>query len=202
MKRIKIPAELPVYTIWALWALLIFGSAIWLVIGSLKVWGSLDGEAANWVQAFGSVIAIVAAGAFPLWHETVRSQNESRRLALLLAEASRSHKDLIFLLYWALHKSVEDFGERSIRLYIDNGHHLKWGINVESLKALPRTQLGAWEFKSINTLLVGAEYAKEMNNRLDDSAFAFDNPQSLKILKHHLEMAQLIHWQFQQRTKR
>lgn len=193
MKRIKMPAELPGYTIWAIWGVLVFGSAIWLVIGSLKTWGSLDGSAAAWVQAFGSMIAIVAAGAFPLWHEAVRSKSEARRLGQLLAAASYDHLMLIFLLYWALDKSIEDFGERSIKLYVDNGHHLKWGINVESLKAFPRTQLNAHQFKSLNALLVGAEYAKAMSDNIDAWEFGYGAIQPLRILKHHLEMAQLIH---------
>ncbi|MGE8504083.1 MAG: hypothetical protein ACN6P1_17810 [Pseudomonas sp.] len=56
-----IPREMGIFTVWVLW-LWIFGiSTLWLLIGIFEHFGVLDTESPNWVQAIGSIAAVVAA---------------------------------------------------------------------------------------------------------------------------------------------
>jgi hypothetical protein len=68
------------WTLASLWGLLIGGAALWVLVGSVSYWvarGWLPNDAADWVQAIGSVVAIVSTGLFFVLDK--RHQNSIRR---------------------------------------------------------------------------------------------------------------------------
>lgn len=64
MARLVIPEKMLAWSIWALWWFLIGGAGLWLLVGTVAYWvkhGWLPADTSGWVQAIGSVAAIVAA---------------------------------------------------------------------------------------------------------------------------------------------
>lgn len=100
MKRLKIPEKMVERTLWAVWGLLSCGAVLWLLVGSVAYWvkhGWLPADTSGWVQALGSILAIVGAALFPYWHSRVKEQSEtSRTEELLLSVAGHLRCELNF----------------------------------------------------------------------------------------------------------
>lgn len=67
------------YTIWTIWILLVAGSALWLLVGSVAYWvrnGWLPADSAGWAQAIGAFVAIIVAIALPYFQS--RQQRNDR----------------------------------------------------------------------------------------------------------------------------
>lgn len=75
MKNIEIPGWMKFLSVWALWAFVAVGAVGWALFVLLKAFGVLE-HAAAWVQALGSIGAIIAAGYFPIAHEKVREKRQ------------------------------------------------------------------------------------------------------------------------------
>ncbi|PAA14433.1 hypothetical protein [Pseudomonas fragi] len=80
-------------TVWAVWLLIVGGAGLWVVVGSIGYFikeGWLTSDASGWVQAVGSIAAILAA----VWvagrdsRERGRSETEAKRAALWRAYAT------------------------------------------------------------------------------------------------------------------
>jgi len=189
-------SKLTVAIIWVLWGLLAFLAFCWLLFAILQFFGQLS-KAADWVQAFGSVVAILAAAGLPVWHDILRSKKEQQRLRKLLVMNSKFQVQYISLLYRTLYEAVHDFGDPSINRYLANGHHQKLRAHMDGLACLPMANLSPWEFRSLGNLKAGASYAMEVADSLKDvdvTSHKYRN--DVRLLKHHMEMAQIIHQQF------
>ncbi|UXZ20688.1 hypothetical protein KZH41_19415 [Pseudomonas sp. YeP6b] len=67
------------YTIWTIWILLVAGSTLWLLVGSVAYWvrnGWLPADSAGWAQAIGAFVAIIVAIALPYFQS--RQQRNDR----------------------------------------------------------------------------------------------------------------------------
>ena len=67
---IRFPKKMVELTLWAIWLVLFGGAVLWLLVGSVAYWvlhGWLPEAAAGWVQAIGSVLALMAAVGVPAW---------------------------------------------------------------------------------------------------------------------------------------
>lgn len=67
------------YSIWTIWVLLVLGSTLWLLVGSVAYWvrnGWLPADSAGWAQAIGAFVAIVVAIALPYFQS--RQQRNDR----------------------------------------------------------------------------------------------------------------------------
>lgn len=72
------------YSVWALWIVLVLGSFLWLLVGSVAYWvrkGLLPADSAGWAQAIGAFVAIVVAIALPYFQS--RQQQIERNEAAL-----------------------------------------------------------------------------------------------------------------------
>ncbi len=79
MRRAWIPSKMREVSLWALWSLLIGGSTLWLLVGSVAYWvtrGWLPPDASGWFQALGALMAIGVAVAVPMWS---RASDDARR---------------------------------------------------------------------------------------------------------------------------
>lgn len=98
MKRLKTPENMVEHTLWAVWALLFGGAALWLLVGSVAYWvkhGWLPADTSGWVQALGSILAIAGAALFPYWHSRVKERGETARTEdLLLSVANHLRNEL------------------------------------------------------------------------------------------------------------
>lgn len=64
MKRFQMPESMKLASVWAIWWLLVGGSALWLLAGTVAYWvkhGWLPPDTSGWVQAFGSIGAVLVA---------------------------------------------------------------------------------------------------------------------------------------------
>lgn len=193
----RIPPLMTTYSIWAIWGFLILGSCLWLIVGSLKYWGVMSNEYASWVQAFGSVIAIIAAGAFPIWHDTLKQQREQRRIKELLFMAAVRQVDMLERLYSVVAKANEDFGRASINGYLQEGKHLRWSAHIDGLNAFPMAQLSPHDFEVIGILKVAAAYGERVSGELHDWVSFDDNYRNEgKLLYEHFQQTENIKQRF------
>lgn len=78
------PERVTQYSVWALWTLLVLGSVLWLLVGSVAYWvrnGWLPADSAGWAQAIGAFVAIVVAIALPYFQSRQQQiqRNESEK---------------------------------------------------------------------------------------------------------------------------
>jgi hypothetical protein len=122
---------LALYSIWVLWAVLVMGAVLWLLVGSVAYWvrdGWLPADSAGWAQAIGAFVAIVVAIALPYFQS--RQQQADLRAAAL-----RERLDGINATY-ALMQHMETLYKR-LKVYVYPSHSLFGGpirgLRVDSL---------------------------------------------------------------------
>ncbi|QMV65156.1 hypothetical protein VUJ49_08910 [Pseudomonas berkeleyensis] len=78
---VSIPKKMVERSLWALWVLLVGGAFLWMLVGSVAYWslhGWLPDKAADWVQAIGSVVAILAVIGVSYWERRNVQLDKSR----------------------------------------------------------------------------------------------------------------------------
>lgn len=157
MKRFEIPESMKVASIWVVWGFLAIGtlgSALFVVLDYFGV----KEQAAAWVQAVGSIGAIVAAGFLPLWHSRKLEQRETQRLKGVIGLLANDHCLAFFLLNRALNASTGDYGS-SINSYQEKGYPLDWETHLEALASIDLTKLEVLELRAVNDMKMAARYA-------------------------------------------
>lgn len=77
MAKLVIPVKMQAWSIWALWWVLIVGATGWLLVGSVAYFVKhqwLPADTAGWVQAFGSVAAILAS----IWIANAKDRRDEK----------------------------------------------------------------------------------------------------------------------------
>lgn len=173
-------------------------SPIVVVIGywvACLPWSSENAPA--WVQAFGSIAAIIAAASLPVWHDVIRVRAEQQRLRQLLIMNAKFQVQYLGLLFRTLYEAVHDFGDPSITKYLSNGHHQKLRAHADGLNCLPMASLSPWAFRSLGNLKAGAAYALQITESLSDIDITSTQYRTdVRLLEHHHRMAKIIHEQF------
>lgn len=95
MAALKIPEKMVEWTLWMLWVLIFGGALWWVLIGSIVLWvgrsgGPPETTVADWVQAIGSIGAILGA-VWAAWHtassQRRQSERDARDRALVVTKA-------------------------------------------------------------------------------------------------------------------
>ena len=89
MAGFKIPRVMPVFTIWMLWGCFTVVPILWLLVGATRYWGVSGEPWAAWVQAIGSIGAIV--GAFLIAQHTHRLERNAKAEETIQLEIDALH---------------------------------------------------------------------------------------------------------------
>jgi hypothetical protein len=122
---------------------------------------------AAWVQAVGSIVAIVGAAAFPYMHEADKVRLQRDRLRSLLLLLARDQLEPLRMLSSTVQKSVGDSSKERICSYLDGGWHFFWPAHQEALNAIPIADLEPYQVSVLGSLKVSAMSASEIISQLD-----------------------------------
>ncbi|WP_167659624.1 MULTISPECIES: hypothetical protein [unclassified Pseudomonas] len=75
MSRLTVSAKMGLASVWVAWGFLTVGVLGWSLFVVLKYFGIQD-DAPGWVQAIGSIGAILAAGAVPAWQRRIEAKRK------------------------------------------------------------------------------------------------------------------------------
>ncbi|MEE4133033.1 hypothetical protein V2I60_19680 [Pseudomonas viridiflava] len=157
-------------------------------------------ETAAWVQAFGSIAAILGAVSISAWQSRGQErerqrvhEDRTRRVLGILLSLAKSQQEQLETLHHALYKSVEDFGHNSINPYLEGNWHLKWPAHSEALRSIDINELDADLVKRLIEMKVGADFAWSICERLglwDPLGSREQN--DIRMVRHYLEMSGLL----------
>jgi len=178
------------------WVILLCVPVAWLLMSAASKAGALSSAgsvaAAAWIQAIGSILAIVGAGLFPYFHEAKKNRDRSYRLRSIMLMLAKNQKEQLRLLHSTLFNAVKDFGEDSINPYITNRWHMKWPAHIEALRSIPMSDLDPDQVYMLNEMKVGADFAWSVCSQLEDWNVIGDREQEIiQQLKHTSVMASL-----------
>ncbi|MEE4341418.1 hypothetical protein V2J66_07315 [Pseudomonas alliivorans] len=167
-------------------------------------------ETAAWVQAFGSIAAIWGAVLITGWQSRAQTKERSRaekdrnsRILKVLLFLVRSQQEQLRLLHSTLYKAIEDFGEGSIRPYLETNWHLQWPAHIEALRSIDINELDADMVKRLIEMKVGAEFAWSICERLDHwDTLGSRELNEIRMLNHYWEMSGLMVALVEQRVGR
>ncbi|PRA69326.1 hypothetical protein CQ065_07015 [Pseudomonas sp. MYb187] len=156
----------------AVWCLALLYLA-WLTI---RIYDLKSSDIASWVQAFGSIAAILGAFAISnrqatLQRESVaadelRRKNRFKSIMLLLAY---KHLDDIRRLKKAVQEA--NYGSEPSKAfgpYIKGGYSLKWPSHLEALKSIDINELDANHLSALMDMQVAAQFSLALCGRLKD----------------------------------
>lgn len=75
MSRLTVSARISLASVWVVWGFLAVGVLGWSLLVVLKYFDIQD-DASGWVQAIGSIGAILAAGAVPAWQRRIEAKRK------------------------------------------------------------------------------------------------------------------------------
>lgn len=138
---------------------------------------SLTEQPSNWVQAVGSVLALVGASLLPIWHfDRAKRQKDHEVLQLMSALAIREKEMFAMLLgCFAIDGDLEYANS-----YIRNGRVYEWEPMVLALNQFPLQDLPAARAADFITLRDAAQYALYMAYRVKDFSI-FSDEERFKI---------------------
>lgn len=134
-------------------------------------------SAPGWLQAIGSIFAILAAGLFPIWHFAIQESRRKKLAAHLVCVLTQDHLLYYKLLYRACNSAISDFGE-SLKIYQTLGHHLVWTDHLDGLCRVDYRGLDVVTIRNVQSMRVAARFAvtviAEINNfnALDETTIA------------------------------
>lgn len=133
-------------------------------------------EWASWVQAFGSIGAIIAAGYFPIAHEKVREKRDRRNVLRSLTYLA----DPLERYMRMLRQALLEVNYQNRWLAGDESRQL--GILGRSLNEIPASMVVAFEVALLTDLKFAYEYAAEIDRYLHEvkSAALWNLPDNLK----------------------
>lgn len=177
-------------SVWGVWTFILVGSIGWALFVVLEHFGIQ--ERAAWAQAFGAILAIVGAAAFPYVHEEHKNRAQAERLRKVLLMLARNQTEQLRLLHSTLFNAIHDFGAETINPYRRNGWDLKWPPHIEALRAIPIAELDPGQVKLLGELKVAALFAEAVVARLGDWNVLGDRErEDIQQLNHYHQMAHL-----------
>lgn len=97
MQKLRAMDSIKLASIWVVWGWFAIGTLGWSFFVVLEYFG-IQESAVLWVQAIGSVMAIVAAGYFPIWHSRVAQARREESLLKLIQILADEAREAIHLL--------------------------------------------------------------------------------------------------------
>jgi hypothetical protein len=172
----------------AVWCLALL-YIVWLTI---RIYDLKSSDIASWVQAFGSIAAIL--GAFAISNrqtilqrenaaaEELKRKNRFKSIMLLLAH---KHLDDIRRLKRAVQEA--NYGKepsKAFELYIKSGYSLKWSSHLEALKSIDINELDANHISALMDMQVAAQFSLALCARLKDwESYGDDEVEAMERLE-------------------
>lgn len=107
-------------------------------------------EVASWVQAVGSVAAIVAAAFIPIWHERVSSRKREEKLVGILRVLTLDAQQKLWLLsstFMSVQAEVKQMQE-----YLNSQRQKEWGGLVSAVAQIPIAELPPLKVEGLGIL--------------------------------------------------
>lgn len=146
---------------------------------------------ANWVQAIGSIIAIVAAGYFPIWHSKVERKNHQQRLLELMRVLSDDSAEAL----WLLSNSfvMPEFEVEWMRQYLQNHRDRDWEPLLNGLSQVPVAEIPPERVSELgrirDAVQFGASVATMLPKWIDEGS---SHPKVLETLRAKRDLLMLI----------
>ncbi|WP_141099336.1 hypothetical protein [Pseudomonas nitroreducens] len=151
------------------------------------------GDTVGWVQAIGSIVAVIGAGAFPYFHESHRERRQQARTRRLLHMLAQRQESELLKLWKVVHDSVHDFGAESIGPYLEKREQLRWPSHVAALDSITISDLDPFCVMALGDLKVGAAFAVLICDRLNDWNVIGDQEiVDARTLFDHYQVAQVV----------
>lgn len=174
MMNCKIPERMVIQTLWAVWALLFGGAALWLLVGSVAYWvkhGWLPPDTSGWVQGLGAILAIAIAITVPWYqkrHDLTLKEQEKR-----LFEIARSEQ--LVCLCQEFHTFVDNQPYDDAEADYKPSNEIRRTILADQLARLTETQKGELNAERMR---IGLKLRFEIHDWL--KYFADDVPPALR----------------------
>jgi hypothetical protein len=156
-------------------------------------------ELADWVQAIGSIAAIM--GAFYISQAQQRYQDRRRgienservsQIQNIFTKIANSQKTHLEFLRCTLLDVQENKNEDQLKRYFYLGLDLHWEPNIEALRDFSLTDLADSRVEMVNELKVGAEFAKRLCFRLlEFGVSGVSLQEEIERLRHHESVAEI-----------
>ncbi|MFJ4157514.1 hypothetical protein ACIPZF_22280 [Pseudomonas sp. NPDC089752] len=158
---------------------------------TIRIYSLNSSEIASWVQAFGSIAAIL--GAFAISNNQAKHQRDLAsaeeqkkrdRFKSLLVLLALGHYEGIRSLKRAVQKANYETG--TLRPYFEGGLDLKWPSHLEALKSIDVNQLDPNHLSVLMEMQVAAQYALKLCDSVgaDWSPFGEGETRIMERLEH------------------
>jgi hypothetical protein len=149
VKKLETPEIMKLASVWVVWTFLAVGAIGWSLFVVLKAFDATK-DAAAWVQAVGSIIAVGVAAYLPIWHSRVNSKNRQDDLAKILRVISDDVLDLM----WALTDVFHNPDEELVKMmrYHNSHQGRSWSAVSDQLAQIPVAELSPAKAKDLSYL--------------------------------------------------
>ena len=172
----------------AVWCLALLYLA-WLTI---RIYDLKSSDIASWVQAFGSIAAILGAFAISNRQATLQRENAAaeeqkrkNRFKSIMLLLAHKHLDDIRRLKKAVQEA--NYGSepsKAFESYIKSGYSLKWPSHLEALKSIDINELDANHISALMDMQVAAQFSLTLCARLGDwESYGDDEVEAMERLE-------------------
>lgn len=161
MNRFEMPESMKLASIWVVWGILAIGALGWALFVVLDFFGVK--EQSGWAQAIGTVLAVIGAGYFPIWHEIQKERREKNRWLCVLLESV----DTECILLQQLRSALRGLSTGSVTEYKKLHPRGYWTIQGDVLSAIPLWALTSHQIQMVGECKVAVGYALGLLNRFD-----------------------------------
>lgn len=189
------------FAIKVLWSCLIIAPTAWVLMTSVSVVvPTSSSEFASWIQAFGSIAAILGAlhvSHSQRVHERLAKEKEEAehvaRIRAIFRKAAESQCNQLKFLCEKMQMTKVTGSPEYMREYFSLGLNLHWESNLFTFNDFSVVEQARCNLIMINELKAGAEYAKRVcDYYLRDVKKKLDLARSLDQLRHHHAMAMSV----------
>lgn len=138
VKKLETPEIMKLASVWVVWSFLAVGIIGWSLFVVLQAFDAAK-DAAAWVQAVGSIIAVGVAAYLPIWHSRVKSKNRQDDLAKILRVISDDVLDLMWALTDVFHNPEEELVK--MMRYHNSHQGRSWSAVSDQLAQIPVAEL-------------------------------------------------------------
>lgn len=146
----KISERMRTASIWSVWVFLVIGVLIWTLFRSFE-WLGIE-DKAGWAGAIGTVLAVLGAGCFPIWHLTHREDRERIRWQCVLLECADTLSSDLNQLIGVLNNVQDDTVSRLEETYPLE----RWAMQLETLNSIPLTVLSSHQIQIVGECKLAA----------------------------------------------
>lgn len=149
-----------------MWITLIIIPSTWLLVISLNWVGLSGSDATGWVQAIGSILAIIAAGCFPLFHSKISSRKREEQLTGTLRVLMTETLEKLWQLSALFAKFEEEVVE--MRDYLRHQRERQWRGLIAAIEQIPIAELPSHNVSDVGHLRDAAEFGSYVAGCLAD----------------------------------